>query len=181
MTNNLETQTLETAENKNKLADIINDFTSSVSRITDCIKEVNLGAEDLALMNDELLKKTNLTTERAKDTGEIIDIIKHISSQTNLLGLNAAIEAARAGDSGRGFSVVAKEIRKLSDTSRQSIDKIGNIMKDMSEGIKEIDLGLNTLNVVSQNQSAALQEITASLDQLKGIMASLNDLSKNIE
>lgn len=180
MSENLKKASLETEENKNKLAEILKEFTISVEQIADAIKEVNIGAEDLSLMNEELLKKTNLTTERAKDTGEIINIIKNISSQTNLLGLNASIEAARAGDYGRGFSVVAKEIRKLSDTSNESIDKIGNVMKDISEGIEEIDLGLNTLNAVSQNQAAALQEISASLNQLKNIMDSLNDLSKSI-
>ena len=180
MANNFKEECSQTVENKDKLVQIINQFSTSLNQIAQAINSVNIGAEDLSLMNEELLKKTNATTDRAKDTGQIINIIKNISSQTNLLGLNASIEAARAGDAGRGFSVVAKEIRKLSDTSNESIDKIGNIIKDISDGIAEIDLGLDTLNAVSQNQSAALQEITASLDQLKEIIDSLNDLSKSI-
>ena len=129
-------------------------------------------------MNTKLLQQTNNTTNKAKDTDQIVGIIQGISSQTNLLGLNASIEAARAGEYGKGFSVVAKEIRNLSNTSKQSINKIDTIIKEISNDIVSIDNGLDNINGVSQNQSAALEEISASLDTLNETISKLNTLSQ---
>ena len=167
-------------ENRNRLVDIVNQFTTSISQITGAMKEVAYGVEDLAAMNTDLLEKTNAANDKTKDTHEIVSIIQQISSQTNLLGLNASIEAARAGEYGRGFSVVAEEIRKLSDTSKESIEKIAKIVSDISAGIKNIDSGLDIINGVSQHQSAAVEEITASLEQINAGMNSLAELSKRI-
>ncbi len=167
-------------EKEKKLTDIIKELTESIGQISEGIKSVNLGVQDLASMNTDLLSKTNETTNKAKDTDEIINIIQGISSQTNLLGLNASIEAARAGEYGKGFSVVAQEIRKLSITSKESIEKIANIIKEISGGINDIDVGLDKINGVSQNQSAALQQVSASLDEINLNFATLNDLIKKM-
>ncbi|WP_294403807.1 methyl-accepting chemotaxis protein [uncultured Clostridium sp.] len=165
---------------KTKLLEVIKNFTESMSQISIGIRDVSNGVQDLASMNNDLLQKTNETTAKAKDTDEILSIIEEISSETNLLGLNASIEAARAGEYGRGFSVVAEEIRKLSTTSKESVDKIGDIIKEISGGINIIDSGLDHINGVSQNQSAALEQIAASLDELNSTAKSLSEIAKRI-
>ena len=167
-------------KNKTNLEDIIKKLTDSIANISGEIKNVALGVSNLASMNTELLQKTNETSNEAKNSDKIISIIQDISAETNLLGLNASIEAARAGDTGRGFSVVAEEIRKLSDTSKESINKIDTIIKNISKGIIEVDDGLCKINTVSQDQSEALNSISESLDSLNEIVKSLNELEDKI-
>lgn len=163
----------------NSMTGIVDSLVESISQISIGINEVTIGVQDLASMNADVFKQTTDANNRAKDSDQIVGIIQGIASQTNLLGLNASIEAARAGEYGKGFSVVAKEIRKLSNTSKESIDKIDTIIKDISASIESINDNLSKTNEVSQNQSAALQQISASLEQLNSTSKLLEDLAEN--
>lgn len=163
----------------NQLTGIVDGLVESISQISQGINEVTIGVQDLASMNADVFKQTTEANSRAKDSDQIVGIIQGIASQTNLLGLNASIEAARAGEYGKGFSVVAKEIRKLSNTSKESIDKIDTIIKDISASIESINENLSKTNEVSQNQSAALQQISASLEQLNSTSKLLENLAEN--
>lgn len=88
-------------------------------------------SEKTSISVDEVQKQTNLTNESAQKIRSATDIIADIASQTNLLSLNASIEAARVGDLGRGFAVVAEQIRGLADQSRESADQIRGIVETL--------------------------------------------------
>lgn len=101
---------------------------------------------------ETLAESVELLGHRSEQIGGIVDVITNIADQTNLLSLNAAIEAARAGDSGRGFSVVAEEVRKLAEGSGQAAERIGVLIKEvqaetakavryMEIGTREVEMG----------------------------------------
>ncbi|EHI98905.1 methyl-accepting chemotaxis sensory transducer [Clostridium sp. DL-VIII] len=167
-------------EKKNDLIDITQKLSESLSQISIGINDISKGVQELATMNEQILLETKEATESAKDTDKILTFIQGISSQTNLLGLNAAIEAARAGDAGKGFSVVAQEIRKLSNSSNESIKKIDSVMKNISSSIVTINNSLTNSNDVSQNQSASLEEIAASISELNTTAKKLEELANQL-
>lgn len=167
-------------ERKNAVMSITKNLTETLSQISITINEVAKDVQELATMNEELLLETKETNEKTKDTDNIVTFIQGISSQTNLLGLNAAIEAARAGDAGRGFNVVAQEIRKLSNSSNESIKQIDSVIKHISTSINSINDGLIKSNDVSQGQSAALEEIAASIAELNSTAKKLGELAENL-
>lgn len=165
---------------KRSMETVTKNLSESLEQITAGIAEINSGVFDLANTNAKLLNETNQAAENAKNTNSIVGIIQDISSQTNLLGLNASIEAARAGENGRGFSVVAEEIRKLSITSKESIDKIDDIIKKISSSVEVIDKNISSANDISQNQSAALEQISASIQELNSTAQILKNLATEL-
>ena len=119
-------------------------------------------------------------SEHAQQIGDTIGIVEDIAEQTNMLALNAAVEAARAGENGKGFSVVASEIRKLADESKQATTKITSLIKDIQqatnstviateEGSKEIELGVKLADNINKNIEALINligEVKVSAEEI---------------
>lgn len=101
----------------------------SISLLASTTEEISAQTEEITAVSQTVAKVAQESSKRARETDKVIGLIKGLARQTNLLGLNASIEAARVGDQGRGFGVVAEEIRKLASSSASSIEQINNILK----------------------------------------------------
>ncbi|WP_141692464.1 methyl-accepting chemotaxis protein [Paenibacillus pectinilyticus] len=146
----------------------------------------------------ELISKTNLTEEmirsmvdkvnRLKDSTrsirKILDVLNNMTKQTNILSLNATIEAARAGAAGKGFMVVADEIRKLADQSKQSIEVVGQITETIQREIDETVKVLSTATPIFQEQISAVKEADTIFKQVTshmgGFIEQLSTVSDSI-
>lgn len=131
-------------------------------------------------MNNDLMEQSSNTKKQMEEIKSVVQVVESISSQTNLLGLNASIEAARAGENGRGFSIVAQEIRNLSNSSSESMKKIRTVIQSITNSTQIINDRITEFNDVSQSQSASLEEITASLEEISNTSKILDDLSSNL-
>ncbi|EQB87620.1 PocR ligand-binding domain-containing protein [Clostridium punense] len=126
-------------------------------------------------LNDEILNVQSISIE----INSILDSIKSIADETKMLGLNAAIEAARAGEAGRGFGVVATEIRNLSQSSKETAQQITKLTSRIQESVsKTLKLSGSTIESTEQ-QSAAIEETNASVEEVMSLAELLNKIANN--
>lgn len=155
------------------LANSSDEFTASMDALAAGAKELSDICSDLGSLSKEL-------AETIHKTDEIVDFIKNVSNQTNLLGLNAAIEAARVGEAGRGFSVVAEEIRKLASVSAQSVQNINSSLKKTQDSIEIMNRKVVNIDHTVQSQASSIQEMAKASQGLASMAGELSSVSESM-
>ncbi|MCT4632916.1 MAG: methyl-accepting chemotaxis protein [Firmicutes bacterium] len=128
--------------------------------------ELESGAEELVSITGNIETISNESVRSVNETDSIVRIINAVASQSNLLGLNAAIEAARAGDAGRGFAVVAGEIRNLADTSSSSVKQIDEILSKIKDISNTQNSELIKMKEIIDNQALAITNLNNSMTEI---------------
>ncbi len=196
--NQLESQSTSINQSSASMEEIINSI-DNIARVTSGRKELSESFVEAIKTGDNNSEETNNyiqeILESAMNIQEIVNIINDISTQTDLLAMNAAIEAAHAGEAGQGFSVVAEEIRKLAESSSENAKLIQDLIANITDRIKkasEISIkntdsfktiinGVRDFVNVFEEISNALQEMSAGSKEILEVNKSLSDVTFEIK
>lgn len=177
---NLSSKIIQVSEYANKISTITGDAKKSIDNGTITTKDLNNQTKStIAIVSDIILEIERLAN-KSQTISSVINVINDIANQTNLLSLNASIEAARAGEVGKGFSVVASEIRSLADQSKASVRDIKNIIEGIQNDTKKAVLTAKAVENVMQLQEAAVINTTDSYENINSSVERLVEYLKYI-
>ncbi|MEI0510081.1 methyl-accepting chemotaxis protein [Brachyspira intermedia] len=157
----------ETAASMNQMASAIKESAENVSTSTNMVSEAKEDLVKAGNIVEDSVSKMNDVYESSNKIMDITKLIEGIAFQTNILALNASVEAARAGDQGRGFAVVASEVRNLAQTTQESVKNITSLITDSNE---KINLAAKSV----QESKEIFDEISDKMDKASSLMDRIN-------
>ena len=158
------------------ISEVAGEISRNVAQTVAAIEQIHADAEELNAANLAVTRAVTATEEKILDTNQMLDFILDVAEMTGLPGLNAAIIAAQAGKHGRGFGVVAEEIRKLGKNSSASVDKITAILEQIQAGIAEVSTNSQKTAGISAKQFLATQQITRDIAAIKKAVDTLTGM-----
>lgn len=173
------------SSNADEIGKLSSEAGETISVGISSVQSLTQSAESTAEITRNVIMSIEELQEKSKAISHIVSAINDIAQQTNLLSLNASIEAARAGEAGRGFSVVAEEIRKLADQCLTSAAQISSIVKEILSQTGEVVTIARQAESVVSSQTGAVEDTTASFRQIdelvRQLIGALQTITNNVQ
>lgn len=163
----------ETVKNiQQQISKDVQNSIGNLKSISDFVNEVSNETKSITQIFNNIIETTTHIETVTKE-------ISNISSQTNVLAMNASIEASHAGEFGKGFAIVAQEMKNLSTTTKISSNKILEILKDLSNGVTDVSSDLNSLIELVKKQQFLTKEIESNIQNIQSLSKSMDTTLKN--
>lgn len=167
----------------NHAASVASEVSQTSEETTTADSQINSAVESMQRLTDQIRSSADTVNQLANDgkkVGDVMQVIREIADQTNLLALNAAIEAARAGEAGRGFAVVADEVRNLAAKTQEATVEIDQIIGAISGASRDATEFMQASSVVAQESSEAVEAVRTTLAEINRRMNSINDATTQV-
>ncbi|MFK3766947.1 MULTISPECIES: methyl-accepting chemotaxis protein [Pseudomonas] len=136
--------------------------------------------DNLAVGMDAAMDEARALEQRSEQIGSVLEVIRAIAEQTNLLALNAAIEAARAGEAGRGFAVVADEVRSLAQRTQVSVEEIRQVIEGLQQGTQDVVGAMHDGQKQAQASALQMEQALPTLQRIGEAVAVISDMNLQI-
>lgn len=184
MTISIQEAIVDTSTRSQHMVTLATDSADSINNSISIMSDLKNQSATIAEANHHVNESMAKLQSKTKEAEAIAGMILTISNRTNLLALNASIESARAGDAGKGFSVVAEQIRQLAEQTKKSTEKITNIIDELNENAKEVERTISDSSNATESQGENIVTALDSFEDLKGyitqLMSDINEVDQRI-
>nr|WP_068827867.1 methyl-accepting chemotaxis protein [Pseudomonas sp. BMS12] len=170
----------DVANNASQAADAARGADAAAREGLAVIDRTTLSIEQLASELNSAMHEVESLASSSEQIGSVLDVIRAIAEQTNLLALNAAIEAARAGEAGRGFAVVADEVRNLAKRTQDSVEEIRQVIENLQSGTRDVVGSMHSSHKQAQSSVELVEQAVTSLRRIGDAVTVINDMNLQI-
>lgn len=171
---------IESVEQQDQLTLMAQKLADTTSTLASTSEEISAQTQEISALSRTMSAAAGESQGRLQDTDQVVGLIKAIAGQTNMLGLNAAIEAARVGEQGRGFGVVADEIRKLATSTSDSIKKIESTLQTIREDSRKNYEQTRRIDEVMPQVAQAITQVAGAVQEVNEMARALNEMAENL-
>lgn len=170
----------KSTKNQSKLLQVAEHFAASSEEISASTEQLAESASEFSTYIKHLTEAQSEMSMQVENTTKILEMINSVAKNTRILGFNAGIEAARSGEYGRGFSVVAKEITKLADQSADSVNEIRNLLDQLKVKVSQVATIVKETLEIADNQTSSINEISQTIQHLTDFAEEIEDMAKKL-
>ncbi|TJX62586.1 methyl-accepting chemotaxis protein [Soehngenia saccharolytica] len=171
----------ENTQTQDEMINLSKDLYRSIEKLKSITETININSTELDNLDNSLANVIKESNSKLQDTMKTLEFIKSISQNTNILGINAAIEASRFGNEGRGFGVIAQEIRSFSEVIKKYVKDVNITTKELSDAINSLNELFDEITKISLEEGEITKEINSLVSELNNRSEKLKDIISLIE